>query len=244
MDDKERLERAQEALGYTFQNPELLSQSLRHPSSTDQRLDSCERMEFLGDAILGMVVVDYLYRAFASMEDGEMTKIKSAVVSRASCAVVAARVGLGELVILGKGMTGRRELPQSVLASVYESVVGALYLDGGLEPAQTFILRDMEDRIRRADRSGHQSNFKSVLQQVAVQRELGVPTYHVLDEKGPDHAKCFEVCVELGGNRFPSCWAASKKQAEQDAALEALHDLGLAYRGERDEVLIRLNPVE
>ena len=154
-------------------------------------------MEFLGDAILGMVVVDYLYRAFASMEEGEMTKIKSAVVSRASCAVVAARVGLGELVILGKGMTGRRELPQSVLASVYESVVGALYLDGGLEPAQTFILRDMEDRIRRADRSGHQSNFKSVLQQVAVQRELGVPTYHVLDEKGPDHAKCFEVCVEI-----------------------------------------------
>ena len=106
------------------------------------------------------------------------------------------------------------------------------------------ILRDMEERIRRADRSGHQSNFKSVLQQVTMQRELGVPTYHVLDEKGPDHAKCFEVCVELGGDRFPSCWAASKKQAEQDAALEALHDLGLAYRGERDEVLIRLNPVE
>ena len=130
MDDMERLERAQEALGYTFQHPEVLYQSLRHPSSTDQRLDSCERMEFLGDAILGMVVVDYLYRTFGSMEEGEMTKIKSAVVSRASCAVVAARVGLGELVILGKGMIGRRELPQSVLASVYESVVGALYLDG------------------------------------------------------------------------------------------------------------------
>ena len=81
MDDKERLERAQVALGHTFQNPGLLNQSLRHPSSTDQRLDSCERMEFLGDAILGMVVVDYLYRAFGSMEEGEMTKIKSAVVS-------------------------------------------------------------------------------------------------------------------------------------------------------------------
>ena len=124
MDDTERLERAQEVLGYTFKNPEYLHQSLRHPSSTDQRMDSCERMEFLGDAILGMVVVDYLYRAFGSMEEGEMTKIKSAVVSRASCAVVAARVGLGELVILGKGMIGRRELPQSVVASVYESVVG------------------------------------------------------------------------------------------------------------------------
>ena len=171
-----------------------------------------------------------------------MTKIKSAVVSRASCAVVAARIGLGELMVLGKGMISRRELPQSVLASVYESIVGGLYLDGGLEPAKAFILRDMEERIRRANRSGHQSNFKSVLQQVAVQRELGIPSYHVLDEKGPDHAKCFEVAVELGDKRFPSCWAASKKQAEQDAALEALHDLGLAYRGERDEVLIRLNP--
>ena len=85
MDDTERLERAQEALGYIFQDPEILYQSLRHPSSTDQRLDSCERMEFLGDAILGMVVVDYLYRTFGSMEEGEMTKIKSAVVSRASC---------------------------------------------------------------------------------------------------------------------------------------------------------------
>ena len=158
--------------------------------------------------------------------------------------VVAARVGLGELVILGKGMTGRRELPQSVLASVYESVVGALYLDGGLEPAQTFILRDMEDRIRRADRSGHQSNFKSVLQQVAVQRELGVPTYHVLDEKGPDHAKCFEFASNSVAIDFHLAGRPARKQAEQDAALEALHDLGLAYRGERDEVLIRLNPVE
>ena len=141
---------------------------------------------------------------------------------------------------LGKGLADRHALPGSVLAAVYESLIGALYIDGGLDAAKKFILKGMEPTIDRAAGSGHQQNFKSVLQQSAQEVLRQQPQYIVLDEKGPDHAKCFEVCVEIGAKRYPSCWGASKKQAEQQAALETLLELGFArQRGDGEVRLCR-----
>ncbi len=241
---EEEIAIAEESLGYTFQDRALLKQALTHSSVVDSRLDSNERLEFLGDAILGMVVCDYLYQHYDDMMEGEMTKIKSSVVSRHTCAVVAQAMGLDDLMRLGKGMNNRIELPQSVIAAVYESVIGALYLDGGLEVAQDFILSRMKHRIKKADESGHQQNFKSVLQQAVQIRFEQTPQYIMLDEKGPDHAKCFEVCVEIGAQRFESSWGPSKKASEQQAALQALLELGLADQDDDGEVHLRDDTLE
>jgi len=192
-----------------------------------------------GDAILGAVVCEHLYRTYPDELEGELTKIKSNAVSRRVCAEIAAELGLAAAVHLGKGMGSREELPQSLLAAIFEAIVGAIYLDGGIGPARTFTLRALDARIARSTTLGHQQNFKSVLQQSLQQRDLGTPTYLVLDEKGPDHAKCFEICVEVGARRFASCWGMSKKAAEQQAALEALVELGLAERSEGGEVRLR-----
>ena len=206
----EEIEAAEQLLNHRFFDRELLKRSLTHASLVDSRLDSNERLEFLGDAILGMVVCEYLYQNYGHLLEGEMTKIKSLVVSRDNCAIIAEEIGLGELLRLGKGMSNRAVLPRSVIAAVYEALIGALYIDGGLEVASEFILSRMRSRIERADRSGHQHNFKSVLQQMVQRQYDQVPQYIILDEKGPDHAKCFEVCVELGAKRFSSCWGSSK----------------------------------
>jgi ribonuclease-3 len=122
---------------------------------------------------------------------------------------------------------------------VYESIIGAIYLDGGLEAARAFILDDLEPRMEQAATCGHQHNFKSVLQQAAQQELELTPQYIVLDEQGPDHAKCFEVCVELGARRFDSCWGPSKKQAEQQAALNALLELEFAVRTKSGDIRVR-----
>lgn len=236
--DPQELQEAQAMLGYEFRDPALLAHALTHASLADSRLESNERLEFLGDAVLSLTVCEHLFENYGDQLEGEMTKIKSSVVSRRVCAEVAAEIGLGDLLRLGKGMSNRSSLPGSVIAAVYEAIIGAIYLDGGLEPARTFIMRDMQPLIEQAASSGHQQNFKSVLQH-AAQIHLGqTPQYLVLDEKGPDHAKCFEICVELGARRFGSCWGPSKKQAEQEAALQALVELGFAERIESGEVRI------
>lgn len=232
--DRDEYQDAERLLGYSFENPGLLSRALTHASKADHRLESNERLEFLGDAVLGMVVCEYLFEHYQDLLEGELTKIKSNVVSRQICAEIALEMGLGDLLRLGKGMSNHDELPNSVVAAVYESIIGAIFIDGGIEAARQFILDGLRDRIEKAARSGHQYNFKSVLQQSSQQLDMDVPQYVVLDEKGPDHAKCFEVCVEIGARRFRSCWGPSKKHAEQQAALEALIELGIAERAEDD----------
>ena len=232
------VDEAERIFGHRFENPALLDEALTHASKADHRLQSNERMEFLGDAVLGLVVCEHLFARFPELFEGDLTKIKSAVVSRRACAEVSERIGLCEMLNLGKGMSTRRVLPHSVAAAVLESTIAAIYLDGGMEPARRFILRHMGPLIDAAAESTHQHNFKSVLQQHA-QRQLPVPpTYVLLDAKGPDHAKAFEVCVELDGRRFGSAWANSKKEAEQKAALLALDELGLARIDAEGAVLL------
>jgi ribonuclease-3 len=234
--DSEIRARIEEVLGYTFVDEGLLRLALRHASLSEDRHDSNERLEFLGDIVLSMVVCDYLYRHYPMSMEGDLTKIKSSVVSRRICAEIARGRGLDAFLELGKGMASRPVVPVSVAAAVYESILGAIYLDGGMEAVTPFVLEDVIPRIKQADLSGHQWNFKSVLQQAAQQHFERTPTYILLDEKGPDHAKCFQICVELHGHRFSACWGGSKKEAEQEAALEALITLGIAARTESGEV--------
>ena len=237
--DPDKIRQAEELLGHEFADKQLLIRSLTHASLADSRLQSNERLEFLGDAVLGMVVCEYLFDRYRDRLEGDLTKIKSSVVSRRTCATIACELGLDELLCIGKGMADRPDLPRSVLAAVFESLVGALHMDGGIDVARRFILQGMKKTIERSAGSEHQYNFKSVLQQAAQERLGQTPQYIVLDEKGPDHAKCFEICVEIGARRFTSSWGASKKQAEQQAALQALFELQLAERDSDGEVRIR-----
>jgi ribonuclease-3 len=232
------VEKAAEVLGYRFKDASLLREALTHASVANDRLQSNERMEFLGDAILGFVVCEYLYNNFADLLEGDLTKIKSAVVSRRVCAMISEDTDMAGMLDLGKGMAGRSGLPSSVAAAVLESLIAAIYLDGGMEQARAFILKHMVPFIEEAAESAHQHNFKSVLQQHAQKHLPTNPSYVLLDEKGPDHCKCFEVCVEIDGRRCGSAWANSKKEAEQNAALNALLELGLAKTGDNGRVVI------
>ncbi len=236
--DKLILDQAQSIIGYQFENTDLLVEALTHASIAESRVCSNERLEFLGDAVLGMIVCDAIFRRYPGLLEGDMTKIKSAVVSRRTCALIAGRLGLGDLLKLGKGMQGRDKLPSSLLAAVFESVIGAIYLEAGVDAVKAFIMPHLDPMIAHAADSGHQHNFKSVLQQHAQQTWSASPMYVVLEEQGPDHAKSFHVCVEVSGRRYPGCWGQSKKQAEQQAALLALHDMGVASSTPDGEVII------
>lgn len=229
---------AADILGYRFQNPALLAEALTHASSSDDRLKSNERMEFLGDAILGYIISEYLYQTQPQMLEGDLTKIKSAVVSRKTCAQASRQLKLCSLLSLGKGMNTRAELPGSVAAGVFESIIAAIYLDGGIEPVKKFVIEQLTPFIDEIASSSHQQNFKSYLQQQSQKTHSVSPLYVLLDEKGPDHSKCFEVCVEIDGQRYGSAWAHSKKEAEQLAALQALKEMGLAETDESGRTVI------
>jgi len=232
------VEEAFEILGYRFKSKDLLNEALTHASSAGHRLLSNERMEFLGDAILNFSVCDYLFRKYPEMLEGDMTKIKSAVVSRKICAKVSEQINLSSMLTLGKGVSSRPELPESIAAAVLESIIAAIYLDSGIRQARRFVFKHMRPFIEEAAESTHQQNFKSVLQQYAQKHLMHNPVYVYLDEKGPDHSKCFEVCVAIDGRHFPSAWAASKKKAEQESALKTLLGLGLAVIDDQDEVTL------
>lgn len=219
-------------LGHTFADPALLDQALTHASLVETRLDSNERMEFLGDAVLGLVSCELIYRRFPGMLEGEMTKVKSLTVSRDTCARIGRQIGLAEWLAVGKGMQVGDDAPSSLSAAALEAVIAAIYLDGGFPAAQKFLAPLIEPLIQQAADSGHQHNFKSYLQQHAQQTVGTTPQYRVLDEQGPDHAKCFKVCVDLAGRRFEACWGQSKKRAEQLAALNALIELGVLKASE------------
>lgn len=223
--EAEILQECQEAIGYQFKNPDLLRAALTHASGANTRLASNERLEFLGDAVLGLVCCEELYRRYPDYQEGEMTKVKSVVVSRRTCARISKQLNLGDFLFLGKGMHVNTAVPASLLADVYESLVAAIYLDGGLEVAKQFILEYLATEIEQVAEGAHGGNFKSVLQQVA-QREFGAtPQYLVLDEKGPDHSKCFKIAAQIAKRTYPGAWGRNKKEAEQKAAMNALADI-------------------
>jgi ribonuclease-3 len=215
----------QEAIGYKFRKAELLRSALTHTSGANTRLASFERLEFLGDAVLGLIVCDLLYRRFPDYQEGELTRIKSVVVSRNTCAKISERLGFEECLVLGKGMGMQGPTPESLLADVFESLIGAMYLDGGIEAARRFIVEHIEAEIEETVEGHGFVNHKSQLQQTA-QRQFGsTPTYLLLDVKGPDHSKCFKVAAQIGRQRYIPAWGKNKKDAEQRAAMNALSEL-------------------
>jgi len=228
--------RAEEVLGYTFKNPDILEEALTHSSIAENRLNSNERMEFLGDSVLDVIVCEALYRRFPEYLEGDLTKVKSAVVSRRTCAEVSNETGLTELLVTGKGISADA-MPSSLAAAVYEAVTAALYLDGGFDVVKEYVLRTMTPKIEAIASNSHQHNYKAVLQQHAQKLLGATPMYELMDEKGPDHSKCFEVCVVIDGKRFESAWGANKKTAEQKAALLALKELGVFNSKEVDEFM-------
>lgn len=225
MADSTLLAQAEALLHHSFRQPELLRTALTHSSVASSRLQSNERLEFLGDAVLGLIVCDELYRAHGEWDEGDLTKVKSMVVSRRICARIADDIGLTDLLILGNGMAGGLHLPVSLRAAVFEAVVGALYLDAGLDATRIFVLRVMGEHVNQCVASENQENYKSALQQFAQRYLQASPVYESLDEQGPDHSKCFEVGVVINGERYPSAWGPNKKQAEQEAARRALEML-------------------
>jgi ribonuclease-3 len=221
-DEAEILEDCQQAIDYRFRQPELLRAALTHTSGANTRAASNERLEFLGDSVLGLVCCEQLFLRYPEYHEGDMTKVKSLVVSRRSCALISRQLGLGNFLFMGKGMGQREELPPNVLADVFEALVAAIYLDGGLEPAKTFILRWLGRIIERVAEEAHAGNYKSMLQQVAQKQFGDTPRYVVLDEQGPDHNKCFKVSAHISEQHFMAAWGRNKKEAELKAAMNAL----------------------
>jgi len=224
--DEEVLQKIEQVIGYQFSNRDLLCQAFTHSSVVDNRLLSNERLEFLGDSVLALVICQTLFESFPNYLEGDLTKIKSMIVSRNTCGLVAKQLDLQQFLKIGKGMANHQSLPHSLAAGLIEAIIAAIYLDGGFEPARNFILKTFGSLIEQADAEQSQGNFKSLLQQYAQQKFNVTPAYILLDEKGPDHNKCFESEVVIANQHFPSAWGTNKKEAEQKAAFNALVELG------------------
>ena len=220
--EKSLLDDCQDVLGYRFKRPALLQAALTHTSGANTRLSSNERMEFLGDSVLGLVTCELLYERFPEYQEGDLTKVKSVVVSRKTCAEFSRALDIEDFLLVGKGMNSHAEMPMNVLADTFEALVAAIFLDGGYDAAKEFLMEFLEPYMEEVAEQALASNSKSELQQVAQKSYGGVPRYVILDEQGPDHDKCFKITADVEGHRFPPAWGRNKKEAELKAALNAL----------------------
>lgn len=217
----------EQRLRVAFRDRNLLTWCLTHRSYAYEQggLPTNERLEFLGDAVLGIVVTDRLYREFPGLTEGDLAKMRAALVNMTVLADVAKEIDLGDLVLLGRGerMTGGAGKP-SILSDTLEAVFGAIYLDGGIEVATRVIEALFLPRILGQVEGGTVHDYKTTLQELAAARVGSLPEYRIA-ESGPDHAKRFQATVRLGGEEFGQGEGRSKKEAEQAAAREAVHRL-------------------
>lgn len=224
-DQRNIIARCEEKLQYEFQDKSLLIEAITHASCADTRLSSNERLEFLGDAILGFVVCEYLFQNYPDWLEGQLTKIKSVVVSRQTCGRIGLDLDLEDSLVVGKGIGNRGPVPISLLANAFESIVAAIYLDGGMKPVWDFLLRFIPDEVESAIGGENDANYKSELQQFA-QKKFGLPpVYRLLGDRGPDHEKWFKIAAHLGSNKYSAAWGRNKKEAEQRAAANALAEI-------------------
>lgn len=226
---KPNIKELQKKLDYTFKNEELLLRALSHSSYFNENHGSCdgsnERLEFLGDSVLGFITAENFFMNYTDFPEGDLTKLRAAMVCEKSLASFAREIQLGKYLMLGKGetVTGGRDRP-SIQADAFEAVIAAIYLDGGMDAARKFVLKYIDEAIRK-----HRSvkDYKTMLQEV-VQRNPGeIIEYVLVGETGPDHNKRFEVEVHLNSNVIGKGIGRSKKSAEQEAAREALELMGL-----------------
>lgn len=235
------LERLQQSLGYQFRDPVVLDLALTHSSVAYEEQtvrdpkDDNEQLEFLGDAVLGLVVTEHLFRTYPEFSEGTWTRLRAQFVSRPHLARVAQAIGLGEFLRLGKGeeKSGGRKKP-AILANAVESVIAAVYLDGGLESAvrlvRTWLLDETLAAVVEAARAGEVGDYKSMLQEYSQAHGLGQPSYQLTSETGPDHRKNFVVEVKFlessaAEPTLASATGTRKKHAEQEAARLALQHL-------------------
>ncbi|MCB0326923.1 MAG: ribonuclease III [Bdellovibrionales bacterium] len=220
-------------LQVTILSEGLLENALMHSSYVNEnpahQTTNNERLEFLGDAVLGIIISEKLYEKFPDHREGKLSKYRSALVNEKSLAECAQKIDLGEYVLLGKGeaSTGGKEKP-SILSDTYEAVLAALYLENGLELSRKFVLYTMGDRIECADVRVKKHDHKTRFQEWAQRNMKTIPEYIVLSEDGPDHDKVFEICVKIRGKEYARAKGSSKKESEQSCAKIAL---GMARKG-------------
>ena len=228
----EDYEELYERLGYRFQNYTLLRQSLTHRSfvneSGDPDIEDNEKLEFLGDSIIGFVISDFLYRKFPRFREGDLSRVKSHVVSEPFLALIARELDLGSFLLLGKGeaASGGHE-KNSLLSNCYEAVVAAIYLDGGIQAAWDFLIRCFQVRIETLIDNQHILDHKSLLQEHSQERFSCTPLYRLRQITGPDHDKTFEVELLIKREVFSVGTGKNKKEAEQSAAKAALKKMNI-----------------
>jgi ribonuclease-3 len=214
-------------LGWDVADRDLLTMAVSHRSwcAENPGQESYERLEFLGDAVLGLVVTDHLFRTYPQMPEGELAKVRASVVSAASLAELAEELNVGASLLLGKGedQSGGREKP-SILADAVEALIGAAYIDRGWEAASELVMRLVGLRVEQAAAGTGGQDYKTRLQELIAHSYGQLPSYAVVDE-GPDHAKTFEATVRVQGRQIGTGTGRSKKQAEQAAAKQAWHRL-------------------
>ncbi|PWL41702.1 MAG: ribonuclease III [Clostridiales bacterium] len=222
----------EDKIGYQFKNKNLLWQALTHSSYANEGKKhgrNNERLEFLGDSVLSVIVAKHLFLKYKDIPEGELTKLRASLVCEKALDVFAQQLGLGEYLRLGKGeeMTGGRSRP-SILADAFEAVIAALYLDGGYQAAQKFVLSFIPENLD-VKSANQLADYKTTLQEIIQQNREEKIEYVLADEKGPDHAKVFTAEVLLNSNVIGVGEGSSKKQAEQNAAREALKLMGYDF---------------
>lgn len=223
-----RMNKLYQSIDYHFQKPSLLEKALTHPSCNNDRHchENNERLEFLGDSVLSMIVAEHLYKTFPDRPEGELTKIRASLVCDQSLSEFARRIHLGEFLLMGKGeeASGGRDR-KSNLENAFEALIAAIYLDGGLEAAKRFIMRFIPENIE-PDSIRNIRDYKTTLQEIIQQNPEEKIHYCMVGESGPDHDKVFDVEVHLNSNVIGKGRGKSKKQAEQNAAKQALDLMG------------------
>ena len=222
-----KLEHLEGILNYKFKDQSILRLALTHSSYAnelrDKSSDYNERLEFLGDSVLGIVISEYVYSEHPEFKEGELTKMRSKIVCESTLAEVAAELELGEYMLFGKGeaLTGGRTR-RSILADAFEALIAALFLDGGFEIVKPFIFAFMQDKIDMAEKGLIVDDYKTHLQELIQTKKDNRIKYELMEEKGPDHRKLFRTAVKLNGTVIGIGEGKSKKESEQEAAKMAL----------------------
>jgi ribonuclease-3 len=219
----EAVEKLQEVLGYRFSDPALLECAVTHASAAQGERSSNERLEFLGDAVLGLVISDHLFRRFPDWSEGQMTQTKSAVVSRRTTAKVGRALGLGGHLRVDDGLKRRGAYTIAMVSGVYEAIVGAIFCDGGPDAAGDFVIRTLGPEADRVAANRHTPDHKSVLQKETQAEGKGVPTYTITRSEGPEHKRRFQAVVRIASEETGTGWGPTKRDAEQSAACQALN---------------------
>jgi ribonuclease III len=227
-----RLDDFQRAIGYTITRYDLFHEALSHRSYLQSAggagMASNERLEFLGDSVLNLLVAEYLFATRSEAPEGELTKVRARLVNRKALAVYAKDLGLERFLLTSsqtEQLSGRGL--ETILSDAFEAVVGAIYLDGGYEAAREFVTRTAIDTFKSGDIGAMDENYKSMLLEHSQAEGMGVPRYTTTGERGPDHDRTFTIAVLVGGTKYGSGSGKNKKDAEQDAARDALRSLGV-----------------